>query len=234
MPRFGNLRFGVLLLALAIAGFLWGVAHGSSSIERPFDLRVETAGIEDRFVVTKLSTDAVNVRIRGSRAALRNLDPSELFYPVDLKGAKRGRAEYEVENSRIEEQLPRGTTLLSRSPSRIQVDLELKGRKAVGVRADIEGEPAEGYVVAGVVVEPRRVWLAGARSQVLRLTEVVTEPIDVADMTESTEREARLFLGSGTIWREDKEPVTVRIRIEPDPEANQGEAGEAAAPQETG
>ena len=211
----GNLRFGVLVLALAIAGFLWGLAHGASDIERGFDVPVELHGLADTLVMTDLSSDVVNVQVLGSRAALRNIKASELFYRIDASGGKRGRAEYEVDVSRID--LPQGAQIVSRSPSHLQLSFERRGRKVVAVRADIEGEPAEGYRLAGVELEPSRVWLAGARSQVLRLREVVTEAIDVSGLEATDEREVRLFLGGDNVWVEEQKPVVVRILVEPDP-----------------
>ena len=99
----------------------------------------------------------------------------------------------------------------------------------MGVRPDIEGEPAEGYLLLDIEVAPRRVWLAGARSQVLRLSEVVTEPIDVTGLAESVERQVSLFLGEGTVWLEENEPVTVKLLIERDPALVEAEAAAAAA-----
>jgi YbbR domain-containing protein len=161
--------------------------------------------------------DAVNVRVRGSRAALRNVDESKITYLVNVSGGQPGVADYEVDTLRIESQLPRGAKVVSRSPSRIDVRFERRGRKVVGVRADIEGEPAEGYLLQKVEVTPRRVWLTGARSQVLRLSEIVTEPIDVTGLSETQEQEVSLFLGEGTVWVEENEPVTVKLVIERDP-----------------
>jgi YbbR domain-containing protein len=97
----------------------------------------------------------------------------------------------------------------------------------VRVRPDLEGEPAQGFLVAGVEVEPDRVWLVGARSEVLRLSEVVTETVDVSGLSESEEREVRLSLGGGHVWMEDNSPVTLRIAIEPVPET-EGAAGSQA------
>ena len=45
---------------------------------------------------------------RGSRAALRNVDESQISYIVNVSGGKPGVADYEVDTSRIESQLPRG------------------------------------------------------------------------------------------------------------------------------
>jgi YbbR domain-containing protein len=213
--RSQNLRPGVLVLALAISVFIWAVAQGTSSVQQSFDVEVELVGVEDNLVVTDQSSDSINVRLRGSRASLRNLDTSQLKYRVDARGGKPGVAVYEVDVESINH--PTGTTFVGYSPSRLQVRFEKRGRKAVNVRAEVQGTPAPGFHLAGVVVEPAKIWLEGARSQVMRLNEVVTEVVDISGIAASEKRPARLVLGGGTVWAEDNQPVSVDIRIEPDP-----------------
>ena len=213
--RFENLRPGVLVLALAISVFIWAVAQGTSSVIQSFDVEVELVGVEEGLVITDQSSDEVNVRLRGSRAALRNLNTDQLKYRVEAKGGKPGVAVYEVDVDTIDH--PAGTQFVGYSPSRLQVRFEKRGRKAVGVRAEIEGTPAPGFHVAGVDIEPQKVWLEGARSQVMRLNEVVTEAIDIAGLAASEQKEVRLVLGGGTVWAEDNTPVQVTVRIEADP-----------------
>ncbi|MHA7839048.1 MAG: CdaR family protein [bacterium] len=213
--RFQNLRPGVLILALAISVFIWAVAQGTSNITRSFDVPVELVGVEESLVITDQSSDAVHVRLRGSRAALRNLDPSQLKYRIDARGGKPGIAVYEVDVEAIEH--PTGSSFVGYSPSRIQVRFEKRGRKAVPVRADVTGTPAPGFHLAGATVEPARIWVEGARSQVERLGEVVTEPIDVSGLAASKTLEVRPVLGGGTVWVEQGAPVQVEVRIEADP-----------------
>ena len=213
--RFENLRPGVLVLALAISVFIWAVAQGTSSVIQSFDVEVELVGVEEGLVITDQSSDEVNVRLRGSRAALRNLNTDQLKYRVEAKGGKPGVAVYEVDVDTIDH--PAGTQFVGYSPSRLQVRFEKRGRKAVGVRAEIEGTPAPGFHVAGVDIEPQKVWLEGARSQVMRLNEVVTETIDIAGLAASEQKQVRLVLGGGTVWAEDNTPVQVTVRIEADP-----------------
>lgn len=204
-----------MLLALVIAVFLWVVAQGSTSIRYSFDIPVEIHGVPEDLVVTNQTANEINVGVTGSRAALRNLDESRLKYAIDVSNAKAGVAEYEVELARIE--LPRRAKFVGHSPSRVQVRLELQSRKEVAVEADVQGAPAPGYELTEVRVVPDRVWLAGARSQVVRLAEVPTEPIDVTNLTESVEKQVRLILGGGTVWMEDEKPVTIQLVVEPIP-----------------
>ena len=154
-----RLHFGTLLLSFAIASVLWIMAHGTSPIERGVDIPVVFSGIPDNLVITDQTADVVNIRVLGSRAALRDIGPSELEYRIDVSGAKPGLLVHEVEAALIE--VPRGARITSRSPAVIEVQFERKGRKAVRVRADLEGQVAEGFEIKAVEVDPPRVWLTG-------------------------------------------------------------------------
>ena len=173
---------------------------------------MELQGVPETLVVTEQSSDAVNIKVSGSRAALRNVTANKLRYQIDISGAKLGMGDYQINPLRIE--LPGNATVVNHSPSHLLVKFENRGRKAVVVNADLKGEVAEGHRLVTVFVEPERIWLAGARSQVLRLSSVATEPIDISGFRETTEREVTLFLGSGNVWMEENAPVKVTIVVE--------------------
>ena len=208
---------GYKLLALIAAFLLWGLSHSTSSIERGFDLPVVLVGVPENLVVTKRSTETMNVRVRGSRAALRRLSVGELVYTVDLSGAKPGVTAHTVETQELE--LPRGLQVVSRSPAGIEFTLTQRGRKSVPLRPDLAGDPAPGFVIEGAEVEPARIWITGARSEVLRLAEVMTETIDVSGFDAPVERSVKPALVGRDIWLENEQDVTVHIRVVPDPEA---------------
>jgi YbbR domain-containing protein len=203
------------VLALAISVFIWGVAQGTSSVQQSFDVEVELVGVEESLVVTEQSADSINVRLRGSRAALRNLSVEQLKYRVDARGGKPGVAVYEVDVDSIPH--PTGTSFVGYAPTQLEVRFEKRGQKTVPVRAETQGTPAPGFHLAGVVVVPDRIGLEGARREVLKMKEVLTEKIDISGLTGDAEREVRLVLGGGLVWPEVDKPVRVLIRIEPDP-----------------
>jgi YbbR domain-containing protein len=210
---FGNL--GYKILAVVIAIFLWVVARGSSSVERGFDIPVVLKDIPDDLVVVDQGADVVNVRLLGTRAALRNFDPDRLEYDLDLASAKPGESVFEVDLTSFD--LPRGARIVSRSPSRIDLTLERRTAKTVPVRADVEGRPAPGYQVGKAEVIPPRVRISGARSEVLRISEVVTETVDITGATAPVEREVRVSAGPGHVWAEAPESVKVRVPVLPEP-----------------
>jgi YbbR domain-containing protein len=209
--RARNLRY--VVLAVAISLVMWSIAHGGSSLERGYDLPIVLENLPEDLVITDQSDTALNIRVVGSRAALRNLSPRDLEYSINVSGAKAGHTVHEVDVSRID--VPRGTRIVSRSPSQIEVFFEKRGRKNVRVKPDIAGDPAEGFKLSGVQVDPPRVWLSGARSRVVRLAEVLTETIDVTGLDAPAERQVKLSLGGDRVWMEEEKPVTVKIAIEP-------------------
>ena len=210
---FSNLRYKVVALVAALG--LWGVSHTTSSVERGFDIPVVPGNVPEELVITGQSTDAVNVRVRGSNAALRRLSVAELSYPVDLSGARAGTTEREVELAAMN--LPRGAQIVSRSPASLEFTLERKSTRAVKVRADIDGEPAPGFQLGEVVLEPPRLRISGARSEVLRLAEVLTETIDVSGASVPLEKKVRASPGGLHVWLDGADEVTVRIAIVPVP-----------------
>ena len=224
------MRLGTLLLSLLIALMLWGMAHGTASIDRGFDVPVVFDGVPDHLVLTEQSTDAVNIRVLGNPNSLRSLADRPAVYVIDVSGARAGPSVHEVEASVIE--LPRGARIVSRSPSRIEYEFEPRGRKSVRVRAAVEGAPADGYQITRVEVDPPSVALTGARREVLRLSEVATETIGVEGLSAPVERVVRLSPGRDHVWPEKRDTVTVRIEVEatPEPEIE----GEEAFPNESG
>jgi len=219
---FGN--FGYKLLAAGIALLLWGVSHGTNPIERGFDVRLALQGVPEKLVVTDQSADAVNIRVKGSQAALRSLSVADTEYVVDLSGAKPGITRHEVDAESVT--LPRGAQIVSRSPSSIDFALEPRGSKAVKVRADLAGEPAPGFAVKAVQIEPPRVWITGANREVLRLAEVVTETIDVTGASQTLEREVRPLLVGPHMRLRDESPVKVTVEVAPlEPRGAEAEEG---------
>ena len=133
-------------------------------------------------------------------------------YEIDVSGGKPGVAVYEIELAKID--LPRGASFVAHSPSRVQVRFEKKGRKVVPVRPHLEGAPAAGFRLARVEVDPPEVSLVGARTQVMRLTDVSTEAIDLTGLNSQTTREVRISAQRGNVRVEQDGPVTVRLVIE--------------------
>ncbi len=222
MSWLGNLS--LKLLAVLGAFLLWGVSHSRSSKEIAFDVPVLVAGVPEELVLVERSANALNVRVRGSRAVLRHLNVEGLQYPIDLAGSRAGDSHFEIEAEAIG--LPDGVEVVSRSPSSLDFVLERKSSKWAPVRADIEGEPAHGFVVRRVKLAPAGVRITGARPEVLGLREVLTETIDVTGLSEPVERRVQLSLAGRHVWVEGHPEISVQVDVQPAPDEPQPEPKE--------
>ena len=83
------------------------------------------------------------------------------------------------------------------------------------IRVERIGEPADGYRLLNVTVEPASVFVTGRPTQLAILSQQIkTEPIDITGLTESTQLPATLDLPAGVGLDQDQ-AIFVTIEIEP-------------------
>ncbi len=216
MRIFDNLIYKIA--ALLVATVLWATAQGFRSVEQGLDLPIVLQDVPPELVAVDQSAHEVNLRIVGSRAALRQAEKNLLRYPLSLADIKPGEARFSVTTDRLS--LPRGARISARSPSTITVQIERVLIKRVKVRPDLAGALPEGLHVEAVSVEPVEVVLEGARSSMRRIREVMTERIDLTRLRETTTLETSVILGYPHVWRQegDNGPVRVHIDVVADPQ----------------
>ncbi len=208
MTRLIDFRFAALALFSAV--LLWGFSQRTATQERGFDIPVIAARVPENLIVTARSSDAVDIRVRGSRSVLRRV-PSDLEYEVDLAAAKAGVTNLEVDLTALD--VGRGAQIVSRSPTQLEFTLERKISRRMRVKANVIGKPADGFEVGEPSITPRRLQVTGAESEILRLGEVLTETIDVTGLSQSFERVVgAVALGSHTRL-DPAEEIRVRVEI---------------------
>jgi YbbR domain-containing protein len=200
------------LAALALAVVLWAAAQGFRSVEESLDLPISLQAVPGELVVVGQSAREVNLRLRGSRAALRRATKELVRYSVNLDGAQPPEYRHAISADALP--LPRGSRVVFRSPSSVTVKLEPRAQKRVPVKADLGGSPPAGYRVDKVVLDPAEVTLEGAGNELRRIRQVLTDRIDLGEMRSSFEQEVRLVLDANHVWRaDDRERVRVRVEI---------------------
>jgi YbbR domain-containing protein len=212
---FDNLLYKVV--SLLIACVLWAAAQGVTDVEQSLDVPVAVERVPDNLVVVEESAHEINLRLVGSRAALRQCAKLLQHYTVSLEGAKPGEARLSVNKEQIS--LPRGARIAARSPSTLVYTLETVVTKNVPVRADLAGDLPRGFRLLKVSVDPKEIAIVGAKSSVRNIREVVTDRIDLARLRETSQLESSVALGYPHVWRKDPEsgPIRVNVEIEPPP-----------------
>jgi len=151
-------------------------------------VRVRVSRPDDRVLVSPM-VDKVTVVIEGKYGALRKLDSDQLP-PLDLNlsGSEGDQVSFEPEMVK----LPPGLSVRSVRPPAMVVRFEPLVQKRVPVSVVTSGEPALGFRVTQLRVEPAEVQIEGAASVVDTLTRVETTPVELAGRSQSAIVEAPL------------------------------------------
>ena len=89
---------------------------------------------------------------------------------------------------------PRGAAVLRITPARLYVSVVRAVEETVRVAPQVQGTPAEGFVVGRVAAEPPQIRIKGPQFTIEGRDEVMTTPVDVSGMRETIVRSVGLAL----------------------------------------
>jgi YbbR domain-containing protein len=171
-------HFGLKVLSVAFAVLLWLTVSGEETVERglrvPLELQQFPAGLD----LIGEAPSLVDVRVRGASGSLSRLGAGDIVAVLDLKSAREGQRLFQLTSEQV--QAPFGVQVVQVTPPTIPLSFEKSVSKQVPVVPAIEGDPAPGYVVGKVTVDPPTVDVVGPQSSIARVTEAVTEPVSVS------------------------------------------------------
>jgi YbbR domain-containing protein len=208
-------HLGLKFLSVAVALGLWFTVAGEQTVERSLRIPLELRNRPERLELVEGPPATVEVRVRGTSGLLGQLSQGDVVAMIDLSPAKPGHRFFHLTRTQV--RVPFGVEVVDVTPGTISLRFEPMQSRKVPVVPLIEGEPAPGYVVGKVSVDPATAEVAGPESALQRLKEADTEPVSVSG-ARATIREAVTIGVSDTSLRLT-EPVnaTVTVQIEPMP-----------------
>jgi YbbR domain-containing protein len=174
----GFRRLGLKILSVALATLVWVLVSGEQIVERALRIPLEFVNLPAHMELVGEAPNVVDVRVRGSSGALGRIAAGELVAVLDLGEARVGPRLFHLTTANI--RAPFGIDVVQVTPSNLSITFELSGTKRVPIVPSVEGEPASGFVVASVNVDPEMVEVLGPVSVLRTLKEAITEPISVA------------------------------------------------------
>jgi YbbR domain-containing protein len=174
-------------------------------------------GVPEGLIIANEVPGSVEVAVSGPRALLAHLSGEDMSIVVNLATSDAGVTSFK----RLEESLsiPSGLTVTRVSPAYVDVKLEHIREKQVPVRVVLSGEPAAGYRVRRIRVNPTRVAVSGAESELKAVSEVVTEGIDLVGVRESFTQTVALSHSRPFTYLKEQRTVEVQVQIVVDPAA---------------
>lgn len=185
MLSFFSENWKMKILALGCALILWFYVMGERRLEVGYAVPIELQNVPSGMVVTNDLPRSIDIRLSGPRALLGDLDEKDIRISVDLIGLKPGLTTF----SRLDDhlRLPVGIRATRITPSFVDVKLERITDKTVPLRARLSGQLPGGYRLSALEVSPDRVVVEGAEGEVVNVSEVMTERIDLGEINGSIE-----------------------------------------------
>jgi YbbR domain-containing protein len=206
---------GAKLFSIAAAVVLWVMVSGEETVERglrvPLELQQFPSGLE---ISGELPT-TVDVRIRGSSAALSRMAPGDVVAVLDLRAARPGQRVFPLTPEQV--RVPFGVSVVQVTPSAIAIMFEKTMARRLPVRPATEGAPAPGYAIGKPESDPPSVEVTGPETAVRRATEAVTEPVMVDGARDTVTESVTIGLLDPALRITGPQSATVTVPIQPAP-----------------
>lgn len=205
---------GMKILAFAIACVTWFILSGERReriSERSYRIPLSIVNIPPQTIIVSPLPDAVDVRIRGSFTALRQLEPAKLEAVIDLIGATQGEKRFGLAPEDIN--VPQGVEVIAISPAEVKLSLDAVADKTLPIVPEIAGVSAPGSHIEEVVAEPRSGRVQGPARTLARMVSLHTEPISVEGREATFSATTTLASQPAGVRVREGQLVTVRVRI---------------------
>lgn len=199
------------LASVALAAALWFVIAGRQTAERGLSVPVELRNVPRDIELTEEAARTVEVRLRASPGLIDTLDPGKVLAIVDLSGADEGERIVQLTPERI--QVPFGFRVVRITPSQLTLRLESTRHTTVPVEPRLVGQPASGYELAGVDVDPAEVHISGPRSSIGGAQSAFTEPVSIEGADTSVQRSVNVGLADPHLRLDSAGRVKVTVRL---------------------
>lgn len=208
-------HFGLKTVSVAIAAILWVFVSGDEVVERGLRVPLEFQQFPDGLEMMGEPPSLVDVRVRGASSALSLIVPGDIVAQLDLKSARPGRRLYQLTAEQV--RVPYGVQVVQVSPTTVALGFEASQSRIVPVVPAVEGDPAPGFVVGKVSVEPPTVEVVGPQSAIERVTEALTEPVNVAGANGPVADSVTVGFQDGALRLKAPRQARVSVEVLPGP-----------------
>jgi YbbR domain-containing protein len=202
--------WGLRLLAVGIAIGIWfnaSLQDRLASSERLVEASVSYNRPRGFIIINPVPT--LNVRLAGSKKAIRKLNPLTVDVTVELTQRQEGMATINLGPENVT--APEGLEVVSIEPPSIRVELAREVTQRVPVVAKLTGEPAAGAVVGDPEIFPNQVLVTGPDSMVSRIDHLSTIPISLDGRAITFEVSVPVVTPDPLIQIEQPTQVTVKV-----------------------
>jgi YbbR domain-containing protein len=184
---FKNVQYKIS--AIVLACLFWYIVQGEEILEINRRIVVNIR-VPDGYMVKGTETRIKDATLRGSRVLLGDFPDKPLEARLPIPQGKTGQLRYRVDKEYIKGWDNR-IKLTVHDPY-ISVFVDEQVSKKVPVREFLKGVPADGYIIEKSIIKPNAVTITGLKGDLAKVDEILTEPIDVDNLSSTKSFEAKL------------------------------------------
>lgn len=203
-------NLGLKIASVLLSIVLWIFVTSRGQTEISLDVPLEFKNIPQGIEMISSSEKTISVNIKGQERFIKNIKPSDIRVSLDLSKARTGEATYYLNREDIK--LPHAITVMNMNPSSVKVITDETISKTVKVLPVIIGEPEKGFSVKSVEVLPQYIVIEGTRSEVIKVGNIKTEPLDITGFNDSTAQDLKIDV-TGKNIRAKMNTITVKVVI---------------------
>ncbi|MEQ1898478.1 MAG: CdaR family protein [Vicinamibacterales bacterium] len=215
MARIGGQHIWRKGVALLAAAGLWFIIGGQKVVERAIRVPLEYTNLPSGIEMTGEIPTVVDIRVRGSEAALSRMVPGEMVAVLDLAGARAGNRLFHLTGSDVRS--PSGVEVVQVTPGNVAIGFEATVSKIVRVSPAVEGTPAFGYEIGAITSTPPTVEVFGPAGALAALQAVITEPVSVAGASSTVHETVTIGVADRNVRIQTLQRVDVSIEMRPAP-----------------
>jgi YbbR domain-containing protein len=185
---FRNLQYKIS--ALILACLFWYIVQGEEILEINRRIVVNIK-VPEGYMIKGPETRIKDATLRGSRVLLGDFSTKPLEATIRIADGKTGQLRYRIDKEYIRNWDNR-IKLTVHDPY-ITVFVDEKLSRTVPVREFLKGVPGDGYIIEKTVIKPSTITVTGLKSEVSKINEILTEPIDVENLQATKSFEAKLM-----------------------------------------
>ena len=194
-----------------LAIFLWVVVLGEQKVDVTVNVPLTLTLPAGLMLVNDLR-ESLEVHLRGPKTLVTSLAPREVTFSEPPGKLVEGENFIPIREDMV--RVPRGIQVMDAAPHRIRVVLEALSERDIEVSPRVEGMPAAGFVVRRVISVPARVRMSGPTSEIRRLTQVRTLPVNLSGQMASFSVRVLLEPVGRQIRIQDGAPIVVEVEID--------------------
>jgi YbbR domain-containing protein len=205
-----GLKCGALVLAI----LAWAIISGRERTfsEKTLKIPVEVFNVSDNVEVVNLRPEEVTVALKGASKFVAAVSPEANPIKIDLKNIKESsKLNYFAEDYL---ELPKGVLLVSIHPKMIEVFVEEFAMREVPVKIRFRGRLPLNLKLTSAKVVPDRVTIMGYKSQINGIDVVLTDEVDLDQVSTSQSRRLALKQTRDILKFRDHPDVELQLEIE--------------------